>query len=307
MVPHVPSPDAVRAVAPGKINLILRVGPRKTNGYHDLLTCFHAVDVWETVTVTPAESYSVTISGDVNIGEVPLGEDNLVVKAAKLVARELGSDKRVAIHIDKQVPVGGGMGGGSADAAATLIAVNELWEGDLSQARLLALAGELGADVPFLLEGYSQIGRSHGGDLEPLRSQPLWWVVIPSVENLSTPRVYDTLDQLRGDGPIELPPDVPVSFRMALFDGDARAVSEFLVNDLEAAACSLVPSLVSTLALGRELGALAAMVSGSGPTCVLLAENQGHAKELATLMTERGYHASVVSSPGRGAHRVSLR
>jgi 4-diphosphocytidyl-2-C-methyl-D-erythritol kinase len=294
----------VRAVAPGKINLILKVGPLRPDGYHDLLTCFHAVDIWETVTVTSAEDYVVTIHGDVNLGEVPLDSNNLAVKAAQAVASELGIDSKVAIDIIKKVPVGGGMGGGSADAAATLIAVNELWQGGLSQIALLDIASTLGADVPFLLEGSSQIGRGHGGDLEPIRSLPLWWVVVTAVEHLSTPMVYQNLDRQRGDLDVTLPPDVPSAFRQALLAGDPRALAPHLANDMQASTLELLPQLLGTLERGLELGALASMVSGSGPSCILLAKDLNHAERLHQGLADQGTYSIVTSSPARGAHLV---
>jgi len=297
----------VTVVAPGKINLILRVGPKEDDGFHNLLTCFHAVDLWETVTVSLASEYRVTVSGDVNTGEIPLDEDNLVVKAAKAVTGALGVTDRFALHIDKKVPVGGGMGGGSADAAATLIAVNELLGGTVSQLELLDLATGLGADVPFLLEGRSALGRGHGGELEALPSLDFWWVIVPSTEHLSTPLVYAKLDELRKGQQLVLPADVPAGFREALFDGDPEALAGFLHNDMEPAALALNPKLATTLRIGQELGALASMVSGSGPTCVLLARDQSHASTLVEALAERGYHSLVANSPARGAHLLPAR
>lgn len=302
-----PSSDSVRAVAPGKINLILKVGPLRPNGYHDLLTCFHAVDIWETITVTPAADFSVSVSGDVNLGEVPLDSSNLAVKAAKAVASELCISDAVAIHIAKKVPVSGGMGGGSADAAATLIAVNELWQGGLSQVKLLEIASQLGADVPFLLEGYSHLGRGAGGELEHLRSLPFWWVIVPSTERLSTPVVYQTLDRLRETTHVVLPQDVPQIFKDALFAGDPEALAPQLTNDLQPAALELLPELLGTLEKGLALGALACMVSGSGPSTVLLARNKTHALELFDLLAEDGVYSIPTSSPARGAHLVPIR
>lgn len=299
--------ESVRAVAPGKINLILKVGPRRPDGYHDLLTCFHAVDIWETITVTPATEYLVTISGDVNVGEVPLDSNNLALRAAQAIATEIGTTERVSVHINKRVPVGGGMGGGSADAAATLVAVNELWQAGLSQVKLLEIAGQLGADVPFLLEGYSQIGRGTGGDLEPIRSLPLWWVVVPSLEHLSTPVVYQTLDRLRAHTDVVLPPEVHSGFRQALFAGDPEALAPHLTNDLQPAALELLPDLMASLERGLSLGALACMVSGSGPSCVLLAKDETHARELHALLADQGQYSLVTSSPVRGAHLVPIR
>jgi len=301
-----PTAGSVRALAPGKINLLLHVGVSEKDGYHNLLTCFHAVDVWETITVTPAENYSVTMSGDVNLGEVPLDENNLVVKAARAVATELGVQDAAAIHIQKNVPVGGGMGGGSADAAATLMAMNTMLKGELSQVVLLRLANGLGADVPFLLEGFSSLGRGRGGDLEPIPSLKFWWVVTPSVIHLSTPQVYRILDQLRIGSQPTLPGDVPAGFRRALFEGNPELLAAYLTNELQPATLQLVPTLRRTLDRGLELGAMASMVSGSGPTCLFLARDEEHAQMLSAEMNEEGFYSFPTSSPARGAHLVPM-
>lgn len=296
--------ESVSARAPGKINLLLRVGPRRPDGYHDLVTCFHAVDLWETVTVTPAASTRVTITGDVNLGEVPLDDNNLVVKAARQVGHALGIDQELAIHIDKRVPVGGGMGGGSADAAAALLAANRLWNGELGPDELLAIAATLGADVPFALEGMSQIGRGNGSELSALRAMPLWWVVVPSIEQLHTPEVYAVLDDLRAHETVTLEDALPDGFAAAVTTGDAHALAPLLHNDLQPAAIALRPSLEQLLERGQRLGALASLVSGSGPTCVMLAADQERARAVSDGLSEDGLFSVVVQSPARGAHLV---
>lgn len=295
---------SVSARAPGKINLFLRVGPRGDNGYHDLVTCFHAVDVWETVTLAPAEATRVTISGDVNLGEVPLDDNNLVVKATRRVADRLGVDQPLHIHIDKRVPVGGGMGGGSADAAAALLAADALWQGGLTPDELLELAASLGADIPFTLEGMSQIGRGNGSLLTPMRSLPLWWVIVPSIDTLSTPAVFAELDEQRSGHQIALDTEVPAGFEDALARGDAEALAGFLRNDLQIASISLKPDLAQTLERGGRLGALASLVSGSGPTCVMLARGDAHAASISADLADEGVFSLVASSPVRGAHLV---
>lgn len=295
---------SVSARAPGKINLFLRVGPRLDNGYHDLLTCFHAVDVWETVTLTPAEQTQVTISGDVNLGEVPLDENNLVVKATRAVAARLGVDQPLHIHIDKRVPVGGGMGGGSADAAAALLAADALWQGGLTPDEILELAASLGADIPFTLEGASQIGRGNGSLLTPIRSLPLWWVIVPSIDTLSTPSVFALLDEQREGSDVALDDEVPAGFDDALARGDAEALATFLHNDLQDASIALKPSLATMLERGQRLGALASLVSGSGPTCVMLARDEDHARSISDSLADEGFFSLVASSPVRGAHLV---
>jgi 4-diphosphocytidyl-2-C-methyl-D-erythritol kinase len=297
--------NSVVVRAPGKINLILRVGPLRSDGYHELLTVFQAVDIWETVTVQPAEDFSITVSGGVNLDLVPRDATNIAIKAAKAVARRLGRTDGVAIHIDKKVPVGGGMGGGSADAAATLIATNELWDGDLSTDELLDLAASLGSDVPFLLHGGTAVARGRGEKITEVESLPLHWVVVPSLKHLATPQGYARLDEIRDGHDVGLPSDVPADFMRALAAGDPMALAPHLINDMAPAAISLHPEVATTLEMGIELGALTAMVSGSGPTCVLLARDLSHAHSLVEACATRHRVASVVSSPVRGTHLVS--
>ena len=300
---HLPD-SSVIARAPGKINLVLRVGPRRADGYHDLLTCFQAVDIWETVALSPADEFSIAVSGDVNLGEIPLDGNNLAMKAVAAVARATGRADAVAILIDKKVPVGGGMGGGSADAAATLIAINELWQTGLSQVELLTIAAELGSDVPFLLEGGTAIGRGRGEILEPIKSLAFSWVIVPSMERLATPGVYGRLDELRADVDVVLPESLPDAFLDALYRGDPEALAPHLINDMAQASLDLEPELEATLEKGLQCGALAVMVSGSGPTCAMLARDDAHANAMQASLRDQGHHCVVTSSPARGAHLV---
>ena len=300
------TPDnAVVARAPGKINLMLRVGPLRPDGFHHLLTVFQAVDVWETITVAPADEFSITVSGDVNLGEIPLDGSNIAMKAVAAVAARLGRTDAVSIHIDKRVPVGGGMGGGSADAAATLMAINELWSGGLSQVALLEIAASLGSDVPFLLEGGTAVGRKRGEELKLLHSLKFHWVVVPSPHHLATPEVYRRLDEIREGIDVSLPGKIPSRLLDALYIGEPDILTPHLINDMTPAAIALYPEIVDTLEMGLAIGARAAMVSGSGPTCVFLATDSAHAQSLVALCQERGHHAVAVSSPVRGAHLVS--
>ena len=292
----------VTVKAPGKINLALHVGPLEASGYHDLLSVFQAVDVWETLTAEDASEFSLTVSGDVVLDDIPLDENNLVIKAARAVQRLSGFEGAAAFHIDKKVPVGGGMAGGSADAAAALVAVDSLWGTELSQVQLLELAAELGSDVPFSLEGYTQIGRGQGHLLERIDSLPFHWVIVPQTLHLSTPHVYSTLDGMRGENAPAAPSAPSQGLIDALFTGDAQALAGELVNDLAAAAMSLAPQIQSVLDTGAKLGALAGMVSGSGPTCVFLVEDAEHQARLVDGFETEGLYALSASSPARGAH-----
>ncbi len=290
--------------APGKINLALHVGPRDSSGYHELVTVFQAVDVWETLTAEHADQYSLRVSGDVVLDEIPLDDNNLVIKAARALAHRTGYAGAAAFHIDKKVPVGGGMAGGSADAAAALLAVDALWETGLSQLEVLDLAATLGSDVPFSLEGYTQIGRGRGHLLEKVDSLPFFWVVVPSPLHLSTPLVYSTLDELRGTGVPDLPSAPSTALLDALFAGDPHALAGELVNDLAKPALILAPQIQNVLDTGAGLGALAGMVSGSGPTCVFLAEDADHQGRLLDGFEGAGLYALAATSPARGAHLV---
>ena len=300
---HLPE-SSVIARAPGKINLVLRVGPRRADGYHDLLTCFQAVDIWETITLSPAEEFSIAVTGDVNLGEIPLDGNNLAMKAVAAVAQATGRTDAVAILIDKKVPVGGGMGGGSADAAATLLAINELWQTGLSQVELLDIAAELGSDVPFLLEGGTALGRGRGEILEPIKSLAFSWVIVPSMEHLATPGVYGRLDELRADVDVVLPESLPDAFLDALYRGDPEALAPHLINDMAQASLDLELELEATLEKGLQCGALAVMVSGSGPTCAMLARDDAHANAMQASLRDQGHHCVVTSSPARGTHLV---
>jgi 4-diphosphocytidyl-2-C-methyl-D-erythritol kinase len=277
------SPVTVRA--PAKVNLALAVGPRRPDGYHDLATVFHALSLYEEVVATTAEDVVVTVEGpDADL--VPLDEDNLAVRAARALAAYAGVDARVHLHLRKGVPVAGGMAGGSADAAASLVACDALWHTGLGRAELQTLAGRLGSDVPFALHGGTAVATGRGERLTPaLVSGTYHWVVAVPDGGLSTPEVYGELDRMRerdragpeADGPVVVPPRLLAALRA----GDAEALGSTLANDLQDAACRLRPGLRDTLEAGRDLGALGAVVSGSGPSCVFLARDGDHTLDLA--------------------------
>jgi len=276
------SPVTVRA--PAKVNLALAVGPRRPDGYHDLATVFHALSLYEEVVATTAEDVVVTVEGP-GADLVPLDDDNLAVRAARALAEYAGVDARVHLHLRKGVPVAGGMAGGSADAAASLVACDALWHTGLGRAELQTLAGRLGSDVPFALHGGTAVATGRGERLTPaLVSGTYHWVVAVPDGGLSTPEVYGELDRMRegdsagaeADGPV-----VPPRLLAALRAGDAEALGSTLANDLQDAACRLRPGLRDTLEAGRDLGALGAVVSGSGPSCVFLARDGDHALDLA--------------------------
>ena len=276
------SERSVQVSVPAKINVFLGVGPVRADGYHDLSTVFHALDLRDTVTATVAGALTVTVEGE-GAQFVPTNSGNLVAKAAELLAQHHGLTPNVALHIDKRIPVAGGMAGGSADAAAALLACDVLWDTQTPRSDLDVLAAQLGSDVPFALHGGTSLGTGRGELLAPvITTGEFHWVVALSHGGLSTPRVYAECDRLREvSGEVVTTPDVPAELLQALRAGDPHQLAPTLRNDLQEAALSLKPSLARLLETGSELGALAGIVSGSGPTCVFLTRSQEHAVDLS--------------------------
>ncbi len=306
---------AVTARVPAKVNLQLSVGPPRADGYHDLVTVFHALALFDEVTVAPAETDSVRVSGE-GAASVPLGRDNLAARAVAALTDAVGAGCRdepgVAIEIRKRIPVAAGLAGGSADAAAALVACNELWGTGLSQQELAEVAGRVGSDVAFALLGGTAIGIGRGEQVTPALVYGTYhWVLAFAAEQLSTAAVYAACDRLRtapardGSGSTGqsaarpwTAPEVSTALMAALRGGDPAEVGPLLVNDLQPAAISLLPRLRQALAAGREHGALGAIVSGSGPTCAYLARDGAHARDLAVALTSAGVCRSVVSVTG---------
>ena len=297
--------EAVTVRAPAKVNLELRVGGPRPDGYHELATVFHAVSLTDDVTATPADAITVTVEG-VHADRVPLDGTNLAVRAARLLAERSGIDDGVALHIRKGIPVAGGMAGGSADAAAALVACDALWHTGLSREELRVLASELGSDVPFALLGGTAIGTGRGEQLTPaLARGDYTWVVGLSDRGLSTPAVYAEIDRLRA-GRVLPEPRVSERLMQALRSGDPTALGASLANDLQPAACSLLPDLLRSLAVGQEYGALGGVVSGSGPTVAFLVKDTEQSLDVAVALTASGVCSDVrrVHGPVPGARIV---
>jgi 4-diphosphocytidyl-2-C-methyl-D-erythritol kinase len=303
--------ETVTVRVPAKVNLQLSVGPLRADGYHDLISVFHAVSLFDEVTVSTTERSSIRVSGE-GRDDVPLNSTNLAVRAAAALARATGRRGRAAsvrIEIRKRIPVAAGLAGGSADAAATLAACNELWGTGCTTSDLSVVAASLGSDVPFALIGGTAVGIGRGEQLSPaLVSGSYDWVLAFGATGLATPEVYAACDRLRaaraergapGAGSAKLSTDL----MSALRSGDPQAVGPLLSNDLQPAALSLQPLLRRALAAGREHGALGAIVSGSGPTCAFLAKDAETASELAVGITGAGVCRAVVqvSGPAPGA------
>lgn len=297
--------DRVRVRAPGKLNVFFEVGGVQDDGYHDVASAYQAVSLYEEVWASHSDDFTVAVSGSVDSAGVPLDDRNLAVRAARLVARTAGYEGGVHLDIVKGVPVAGGMGGGSADAAAALVACDALWGTDLGGHRLQRLAARLGADVPFAMLGGTAIGTGRGDQLSPALAKGRFdWVIVPSGEGLSTPEVYAHLDRMRGESDIRpsSSPDVDPAVLQALRAGDAVALAAALRNDLQTAALSLRPGLRDLLELGESIdSSLGGIVSGSGPTVAFLAEGPEAALELQVTLSAAGYAALHVHGPVSGA------
>ena len=300
--------DRVHVRAPGKLNLFFEVGGVQEDGYHDVASAYQAVSLYENVWASPGDDFTVTISGTVDITGVPADDRNLAVRAARMVAQRIGYRGGVHLDIVKNVPVAGGMGGGSADAAAALVACDALWGAELGSAELHKLAARLGADVPFALMGGTAIGTGRGDQLNPALAQGRFdWVVVPASAGLSTPEVYAHLDALRAQkavSPSGRTPDVDAGVLHALRAGDPVALAEQIRNDLQAAALSLRPELRAALELGERSGALAGLVSGSGPTLAFLTGDPESALELQVTLSAAGLEALHVHGPVAGARVI---
>lgn len=296
----------VTARVPAKVNLELMVGPRRPDGFHHLATVFQAVGLYDDISVESADDWGVTVTGPY-ADQVPTDDSNLAMRAARLLASETGIDVPVHITIDKDIPVAGGMAGGSADAAGALVACDALWGLGSSKAGLEELGAELGSDVPFALTGGTAMGSGRGDRLAPVLGRGHYhWVFALGDVGLSTPTVYAECDRLRAT--VRVPEPVPsASMMTALRSGDAAALGRALSNDLQPAAISLQPRLDEVLRTGIEYGALGGIVSGSGPTVAFLVADTERGLDLAVALTASGT-VSVVKravGPVAGAHVVT--
>ncbi|GAB3299648.1 4-(cytidine 5'-diphospho)-2-C-methyl-D-erythritol kinase [Geodermatophilus aquaeductus] len=299
------------AHAPAKINVSLAVGPLREDGYHDLQTVYLAVSLLDTVTVRRAEGLSVTVTGEGAEGPDPVPTDrrNLVWRAAELLAEHAGVAPDAAIAVEKAIPAAAGLAGGSADAAAALVALDALWGTHATRGDLTALAARLGSDVPFSLAGGVALGSGRGERLTPVLARRPWhWVLGLADGGLSTPAVYAELDRLRAEGRLPdgaaFPSPEPVV--AALRSGPVEALAAALANDLQAPAVSLRPALRRALRGAIDAGAAAAVVSGSGPTVAALAADEDAAVRLAAVLAGEGLFRTVrvVHGPVPGARLV---
>ncbi|TGN73737.1 4-(cytidine 5'-diphospho)-2-C-methyl-D-erythritol kinase [Streptomyces bauhiniae] len=278
---------SVTVRVPAKVNVQLGVGAARPDGFHDLANVFLAVGLYDEVTVTPAEELRVTCAGP-DAASVPLDRTNLAARAALALAGRRGIEPAVHLHIAKDIPVAGGMAGGSADGAGALVACDALWGTGATRAELLDICAELGSDVPFSLVGGAALGTGRGEKLAPLEvGGTFHWVFAMAERGLSTPAVFREFDRLTEGREIPAPEADP-TLLTALSKGDPEALAAALTNDLQPAALSLYPELAATLATGRQAGALATLVSGSGPTTAFLVPDATTATRVAQALEDSG-------------------
>jgi 4-diphosphocytidyl-2-C-methyl-D-erythritol kinase len=294
----------VRAAA--KVNLHLGVGRPRPDGYHPLATVYQTLSLHDDVTAATASRWSVELvcEDDIDRDAFPMGEDNIAVRAGRLLAAHHGVDLAAEFTIRKSIPIAGGLAGGSADAAAALVALDRLWDLQTSDEDLLALGAQLGSDVPFALVGGTALGGGRGEVVTPVLDEATrWWVVVPAETGLSTPAVYRHFDKLCPDAPEEVA--VPEELLAALHDADNRMLAAALSNDLAPAAIDLRPELGELIEAGERAGALRGLISGSGPTCLFLCADRGSADRVRTALFDAGHPRVLVAlGPVSGAHVV---
>ena len=284
---------------PGKINLQLSVGPLQRDGYHEIATVFQALSIFDDLTISIAADDAITVEPEGKSSDFfPRGEENIASRAAALMRERFQIASGVDIKIKKEIPIAGGMAGGSANAGATIVGMDALFALGLKRSEMEEIGAQLGADVPFTISGGTAIGTHHGERITPVLARGSYnWVLALSSSGLSTPAIYKESDRLR-EGMEIAKPTVNGTLIQALSHGDVLQLGRSLTNDLQAAACSLKPALRLILDVGLDYGALGALVSGSGPTVAFLAENEDHALDLVVALTSSGVVGNVVRASG---------
>ncbi len=293
---------------PGKVNLQLSVGPLGTDGFHEVTTVFQAISLFDDVTVTEGKVGSgttISVTGQTANG-VPADASNLAIRAAQLMMKEFELSPDLEIKLKKEIPVAGGMAGGSADAAGVIVGLDSLYELGLSRDEMEKIASKIGSDVPFSLSGGVAIGTGRGDQITTALAKGSYtWVLALSSQGLSTPAVYQECDRLR-EGLSIASPQVSEPLMQALRAGDSKALGKSLLNDLQAAACSLRPALRLVLDVGIDYGALGGIVSGSGPTVAFLVSDEEHAMDLTVALSASGVVSSITRAvgPAHGARII---
>lgn len=302
-------PRVVVARAAAKINLYLGVGAPRADGFHPLTTVYQAISLYDDLTARagsehPGWTVAVRVAPYVDAAALPAAGENIVDRAAAALAAHHGRVPTGRVEVVKQIPVAGGLAGGSADAAAALVALDALWELGSPVDVLRELAADLGSDVPFALVGGTALGTGRGERVDPVvDSATWWWVVVPSAVGLSTPAVYRHFDALFPQASSTPAPADELLAALATRDPVRLAVA--LHNDLQAPALDLRPDLAVVLERGEAAGALRGLVSGSGPTCLFLCASEAAAVAVAAELRAVHPVALVAHGPVPGAGLVT--
>ena len=280
-------PEVVTEPAPAKLNPFLRVLRKRDDGYHEIETLILPITLADGVQAVLGDDLQLTVVGEL-AGEVPAGEDNLVLKAAEALRKRTNEQRGAHLLLSKRIPVAAGLGGGSADAAAALRALNHLWSLDLRVEELTEVAASVGSDVPALLRVGPSLARGRGENVEAIDLPKSWWVLVTQTFEVSSVDAYGWWDESGATGPD--PPDLTEALRT----GDVEGAGALLFNDLEPGVASRHPEVTEARKRLLDAGALGALLSGSGPTMVGLARDGLHAEDLA-----RAVGGMPVASIGR--------
>jgi 4-diphosphocytidyl-2-C-methyl-D-erythritol kinase len=301
---------AVRA--PARLSVYARVGKAHRDGYHAMATLFQAISLYDEVTAEPSDRDEIDFIGPVNAAQVPRGPENIALRAARLLADKTGVQSPVKLTVFKRIPLGGGLGGASADAAAALVACNALWRTQVPRAQLFDYAEELGAEVPFALSGGTAIWTAEGDTFNPALSKGSYsWVLAFSERGWKAPVMFETLDSHRVEheeflGKIPQTVDIDTGVIQAIRQGDASFLADVMHNDLQVAAMKLSPRVREILELGESRGALAGIVCATGSTVAFLTSSSEQADRLRRVLVNAGVETMVVTGPVSGARRIDV-
>jgi 4-diphosphocytidyl-2-C-methyl-D-erythritol kinase len=290
-------PTTLRARAAAKVNLGLYVGPLGTDGrYHEVVSVLQSIAIWDEleVEVVP-EGLGLEVEGE----GLPPDETNLVLVAARELARRSRDLPGARFRLRKGIPVSAGLGGGSADGAAALIALDRLWGLHLPAVNLHTMAAEVGSDVPFCIAGGTMVATGRGDKVREVSGRgTTWWVVGIDHERLATEEVYDHFDELHLATPLD--GRWPDELLDALAAGDVERLGAWLHNDLEPAAFDLLPALAKSKQRLLDAGAVGAVMSGSGPTMLGLCRDEDHATQVARAARSAFARTEVTRGPVPG-------
>ncbi|HEY7875554.1 MAG TPA: 4-(cytidine 5'-diphospho)-2-C-methyl-D-erythritol kinase, partial [Actinomycetota bacterium] len=263
-----------------KVNLFLRVLGKRVDGYHEVETILQVIRLTDDIEVELTDTGRVEIAMewvDGGTGALPTEEENLIRRAADRLTEAGAAHDGIRVTVDKRIPIGAGLGGGSGNAAGALVVLSELWGLELERDRLREMAAEVGSDVPYCIEGGTALATARGENLTPLPSpETMWFVLGITDEPMMTRDVYEAWDDLPAADEVS-----SAVMTMALGAGDVEEVASLLHNDLEPAVFMLKPELEKKKELITDAGALGACLSGSGPTLYGLARDEDHARAIA--------------------------